>query len=217
MFDAHPEVAMSICSAAVVDSQGIEIDHWHTTGRPVVYDRHIGIQMFLYYGCVAGNLSTVCARRSSLDEIGGFNESFRMAGDYDMWVRVCARGRLADFQKRLIRMREHGSRLSRSAGAGVVFVRENRQIRRHLMTLLPQHLRARARRYIYLRQNVLDTNEFMTSVRHGRLKEVCALLRIMGIRDLLAGLVSWLLTVNNHLYRPRPLFVNDVGEVVQPR
>jgi hypothetical protein len=31
------------------------------------------------------------------------------------------------------------------------------------------------------------------------------------------GFPPWLLTVNNHLYRPKPLFLDKISEVVQPR
>jgi hypothetical protein len=46
---------------------------------------------------------------------------------------------------------------------------------------------------------------FMTCLRHGRLREARELMEIMG-SDLLLGLPAWLLTVNNHLYRPKPVY-----------
>ena len=82
-----------------------------------------------------------------------------------------------------------------------------------LLPLVPEEVRTHARRYVYLRQNVLDTHHFMTCLHHGRLKEAWELCGIMGA-DLLAGFPPWLLTVNNHLYRPKPLFVDKVGEAV---
>ena len=32
----------------------------------------------------------------------------------------------------------------------------------------------------------------------------------MGVRALAMGLVHWLLTLNNHLYRPKPIFVREL-------
>lgn len=207
-FEAHPDVVMSICQATVIDEQGSVLGQWKTGGDPILYDPIAAHQLLLYYGCVAGNLSTVCVRRACIDSEGGFDESFRLAGDYDMWVRLCSRGSLADVQKPLVRMREHGDRLSSSRGAGATFVRETRLIRRNLLPLLPERRRSYARRYVYLRQNVLDTHHFMTCLRFGNLREAWELFDIMGA-DLLAGLPLWLLTVNNHLYRPKPVFIRS--------
>ena len=36
------------------------------------------------------------------------------------------------------------------------------------------------------------------------------LIRIMGVRGLVTGLLHWLLTLNNHLYRPKPIFVRGL-------
>lgn len=179
-FNKHSSTVMSICQVVAVNNQGEVVGQWQTGGEPVVYERSIGLQLFLYHGCVAGNLSTVCVRREYIDALGGFNEAFRLSGDYEMWVRLCVEGRLADLQKPLIRMREHRARLSLSPGAGVVFVRENREIRRRLLPLLPESVRSYARRYVYLRQNVLDTHHMVTCLRRGKVREVRDLLRCDG-------------------------------------
>jgi glycosyltransferase involved in cell wall biosynthesis len=211
-FAAHPDATMSMCQATMVDEKGGVLGQWPTGGEPVVYERIIGLQLFLYHGCVPGNLSTVCVRRSAFDHVGGFDESFMVAGDYEMWVRLCSLGRLANLQKPLVKERHHSRRLSWSPGSGVRFVRENRRVRSILMPLLPRQMRPYAKRYVYLRQNVLDTHHFMTCLRHGRLREARELMEIMGA-DLFVGVPTWLLTVNNHFYRPKPLYVEKADEV----
>lgn len=216
-FARTPAAVMSICQATVVDDEGKALGVWQTGGEPVLYEQAIGLELFLYHGCVAGNLSTVCARRDYLLGLGGFNETFRVSGDYEMWVRLCGKGRLADLQKPLVRLTDHSERLSRSRGAGVQFVRENREIRRRLLPQLPEKLRPYARRYVYLRQNVLDAQELVTCLRLGRIKEARELAGILGPRDLLFGLSLWLLTLNNHLYRPKPVYVNPGEQVSTSR
>jgi glycosyltransferase involved in cell wall biosynthesis len=212
-FATHRDALLSMCQATMVDESGAVLGQWPTGGQPVVYSRIIGLQLFLYHGCVPGNLSTVCVRRTAFEQAGGFDESYRVAGDYDMWVRLSLWGCLGDLQKPLVCERHHSQRLSWSSGAGVSVIRENRRIRRMLLPLVPEEVRTYARRYVYLRQNVLDTHHFMTCLHQGRLKEAWELCGIMGT-DLLAGFPPWLLTVNNHLYRPKPLFVDKVGEAV---
>src|SRR5439155_16416347 len=132
-FESHDEVVLSICQVSVIDALGQEIGEWKTGPGPIVMKPGLSLQRFLYYGCIAGNLSTVCVRRGCLDEVGGFDESFRVAGDYEMWVRVCQRGYLVDRQQKLVRMRSHPRRLSLAPGAGVDFVRENRRVRARLL------------------------------------------------------------------------------------
>jgi hypothetical protein len=195
----------------MVDERGVILGQWPTGGEPVVYERIIGLHLFLYHGCIPGNLSSVCARRIAFEQSGGFDESFRLAGDFDMWVRVCMRGCIGDLQKLLFWEREHGQRETHSHKAGVTFIRENRRVRRTLLSLVPEQVRSYAKRYVYLRQNVLDTHHFMTCLRHGRLREARELMEIMG-SDLLLGLPAWLLTVNNHLYRPKPFYVDEAAE-----
>lgn len=206
--NAHPEAAFSICSATEIDSAGEVVGAWYTTGVPVINSTRRSQELFLYHGCIAGNLSTVCARLNFVLDAGGFDETFKMAGDYDLWVRLCRYGALLDHQRTLIRMRSHAARLSRSAGAGVMFVRENRRIRQYLLTLLDEPARLSARQYTYWRQNVLDTNQFIRCALGWHWKECRELISAMGFADLSVGFCLWLVTGNNHFYRPKPKFLS---------
>jgi glycosyltransferase involved in cell wall biosynthesis len=209
-FENHPEAMMSMCQAEMFDDEGHILGRWPSGGQPVVYERATALQLFLYHGCAPGNLSAVCVKREAFELVGGFDETFEIAADYEMWVRICAhpKGSIGDLQKCVFRERHHGGRVSFAGGAGVSFVRENRRIRQILLPLLPASVRAHAKRYVYLRPNVLDTHHFFACLRHGRLQEALELIRIMG-SDLMVGVPLWLLTVNNHLYRPQPVFANE--------
>jgi hypothetical protein len=203
-FQGHPDVVMAICSVHIIDDQNRVIGEYGA--GPSIFKPGICLQLLLYYGCIAGNLSTVSARRSAIERAKGFDESFRMAGDYEMWVRLCQLGNVADRYERLVKIREHSGRLSHVAGGGVQSLAEGRRIRAQILNLLPEHIRGRALRYVYLRQNVLEAHHFVRRFTAGSFDECGRLIRIMGLRDLVAGLIMWLVTVNNHLYRPRPVF-----------
>ena len=47
--------------------------------------------------CVA--TSSVTVRRNVLEEIGGFNERYWIAEDFDLWLRICERHRIAFIDK----------------------------------------------------------------------------------------------------------------------
>lgn len=56
--------------------------------------------------------STVLARREVLDSVGGFDEGFRGPEDYDLWLRVAGRSRLARIAAPLCRYRHRPGSLS---------------------------------------------------------------------------------------------------------
>jgi hypothetical protein len=203
-FVNHPDVVMSICSVHLIDDQNRIIGEWGA--GPSIFTPKICLQLLLYHGCIAGNLSTVSARRSAIEQVKGFDDSFRMAGDHEMWVRLCQLGNVADRYERLIKVREHPGRFSHVAGGGVQFIAEGRRVRGQILNLLPESIRGRAQRYVYLRHNVLETHHFIRRLLAGSFGECATIIKIMGFRDLTAGLIMWLLTLNNHLYQPRPVF-----------
>jgi len=207
-FESHPEVVMSICSYHFMnDESHVIAEHKNI---PYIVDPERCLQMLFYHGCIAGNLSTVSARRPSLEQAGRFDERFRLAGDYEMWVRLCQFGNVAERCDRLIRLRQHPRQLSKSKDVGVQFIYECRRIRAQILPLLPKSIRLRALKYTAWRQDALDAHYFVRCLVVADFDKCLRLIRIMGVRDLVMGLVHWLLTLNNHLYRPKPIFVRDL-------
>jgi glycosyltransferase involved in cell wall biosynthesis len=205
-FEHNPDVVMSVCRAHAIDGQDRIIGDWGPDELENVMRPQQSLELLAYHGCFPGNLSAVAARRASIEKSGPFNEAFRVAGDYEMWVRLCQVGNVADLRKKLIRVRDHLARLSRSNYAGVQFVEENRRITRQILYLLPEGTRRKVISYTYWRQNVLDTHHFIRCLTAGRFAECSSLFKIIGARDFAAGMLAWLITANNHLYRPRPVF-----------
>lgn len=65
--------------------------------------RRIPLEEFANHNPVA--TSTVLARRSVLDEVGGFDAAFRGPEDYDLWMRIAARYPIASMTAPLARYR----------------------------------------------------------------------------------------------------------------
>ena len=106
--EGHPGVVLSICQARGIDEHGKAIREWpRSSDGPILYSSAISLQLLLYHGCIAGNLSTMCVRRALVQELGGFDETYRLAGDYDLLVRLCQRGPIVDLQKTLVKVRSH--------------------------------------------------------------------------------------------------------------
>lgn len=208
---AHPEVPMSFSKARKVDERGVEIARDELDDLPDVLSPSMTWQQFLYHGCIPGNLSTVCARREAVARAGGFDTTFALAGDYDLWVRLCADGPLGVVRKHLVRLRRHPGQLSRSSGAGVQFVRENRRVRAGLWPRVPLAQRRRARTYLVARHATLDVHYMMRCLLQGRPAAAGEVARALGPGDSLGGLLFWVATVNNRLYRPRAPFAEAVA------
>src|SRR5271157_1879264 len=208
VFAEHPDVTVSFCKAFLIDAHGRTTGATGVKGESKRLEPRVALQLFYYYGCFADNLSTVAVRRDVAVALGGFDVSFRVGGDYDMWVRVCAQGgSLAIIQERLVRLRDHSRRLSADPASGVYGIAEDRRIRAVLLDFLPGEIRTWARWYMFLRQNVLNTHHCLHCLVRGRVADVAAIVKIMGVRDLLLGLLGWIVTGMNRLWQPRPRFL----------
>lgn len=208
-FARHPSVGMTYCKYIEIDEEGEEIARTRLRDLPAVVEPRSSLQLLYYYGCLPGNISTVCVRRECFEEVGLFDETFRAAGDHEMWVRICQQRDLGIVHRYLVRLRSHPGQLSRSPSSGAAFISEGRRIRQMLLPLLPAEIRAAAKRFSMLRHNVYDTHLVVRRLMAGRFRDTADMVGVFGVRDLSLGLLFWLLTVNNHLYRPRPRIVLD--------
>ena len=86
-------------------------------------------------------------------------------------------------------------------------MRENRRIRAVLTPLLPRNILGPVARYNGWRHDVFDAHHFVRCLLAGRFGQCAEIARIMGGRNLTAGLVRWLLSGNNRLYKPAAVIV----------
>ena len=104
----HPDV---VC----VGSATLEIDE---AGRELVvtaYPLHDEeIQECLLKGCSTLFHPTAMIRREAVISVGGYREEMKHGEDYDLWLRLGERGRLANLEEVLLRYRIHpGSKTER--------------------------------------------------------------------------------------------------------
>lgn len=207
--EKHSEVGMFFCKTIRIDENGSEIGKCILGDLPDTISSLECLQHFFYYGCIPGNLSTVCVRKESFDEMGIFSESYRVAGDYEMWSRICREKNLGVIHKHLVRLRSHSNQMSRISHNGACFVEECRKIRSTLLPLLPEEIQAYAKYYSILRYCVLDVHYAMRCVLTGRFKDFVRVARSIGLLSYFPlGILCWLLTVNNHIFRPSPKYAD---------
>jgi hypothetical protein len=101
--DAHPSVAMVGAALITIDSTGHRgsIVRFPTDSRVI----HSTLP---HHNCIAH--PTAMLRRSALDEVGGYR--FDCVEDYDLWLRLSERFKLANLSEPLVLYRIHAGQLS---------------------------------------------------------------------------------------------------------
>jgi glycosyltransferase involved in cell wall biosynthesis len=107
--DRHADVALLGSWYRIIDEQGRE------TGRRWVPGGHHEIRWMLGF-CNAFAHSAVMIRRAALDTVGLYDESLGYAMDYDLWVRIADRMRVANYERFLLRWRTSSSSLTSALG-----------------------------------------------------------------------------------------------------
>ena len=114
ILEGHPDVVLVYTDSTYFDG---------ATGRDVGRHR----ERFAHpHGRVLGRLleagnfihsPTPLVRRTTLEDVGGFDPTLRSSEDWDLWVRIAARGEIAYIDEPLARYRLHGAQASRNVDA----------------------------------------------------------------------------------------------------
>lgn len=205
-FSAHPEIGMAFCKSFTMDTSGEIITKSALNDLPAMLKPAFSRQCFFCFGCMPSNLSSVSIRKQSFEDMGSFDESYQVSGDYEMWARICARKDLGIIHKHLVGIRVHKEQLSRKRESGIHSILENRKIRASLFPTLPEVMQLRAKRYVALRQNVLEIHYVLRTLLSGRFSDFLTITKNIEKKELCLSLLYWLVTVNNHIYKPKPDF-----------
>jgi glycosyltransferase involved in cell wall biosynthesis len=128
---ARPELALVGSQARVVDAQG------HDRGDVLLPLETAGLSWARYFQNPLVHSAVMFRASVVRDELGGYDESWAVGQDYELWTRLLARGfEAANLPERLVRWRRsEGSVTSRRAKEGADAVR--RVLVRELAALLP--------------------------------------------------------------------------------
>lgn len=104
--DAHPECLMVGCALLRIDADG------DLLCEEALPESHEEIEARLLRGLGAIGHPAALIRRQSLVEVGGYREAYYGADDYDLWLRLAERGRLANLPDALLKYRVHAVNFS---------------------------------------------------------------------------------------------------------
>lgn len=93
--DEHADIGVVGAWAKVVDDSGVEVDRfdWETDARIVKKN-------LIKWNNIIHSLAMM--RRSVIDKVGGYDESFQYAQDYDLWLRIAVANKLCNLPEFLL-------------------------------------------------------------------------------------------------------------------
>jgi glycosyltransferase involved in cell wall biosynthesis len=96
--DDHSEVALVGTQVVWVDALGQPVRRFeYPTEHDAIRERLKGKNSFAH--------GSVMIRREALDRVGGYREAFRLAQDYDLWLRLAGQYQVANLPETLYKMR----------------------------------------------------------------------------------------------------------------
>jgi len=198
----YPEVGMSYCAYDIIDDKGNVIWQAPHFPTPNVVSPALAAQIMFYHGSITGNIANVTLKKSVIEEVGSFKDDMRIAGDFEMWVRVSERFPIGFLHQPLIYLRSHKGQFSRQAASYVTCISEEHTVYATLLKRLPISEMEYAKKYDR-RHRYLQYIHFM--FRHlllGHFKTAFASYKAIRQIDnplILMGL--WILTADQRLFR----------------
>jgi len=100
----HPEIGMAYGQAYTIDEQGVRLNSGRAFGAPVSESAFEDILVLNPVPAL-----TAVVRRSCLNDVGLFDESFIGAADWDLWLRIAHRWSIVCVEEPLALYRVHDS------------------------------------------------------------------------------------------------------------
>ena len=206
-FPAADRVGMIYCQYDVIDESGTVIVPAPNDITPEVITPELAAQIMFHHSSITGNIANVTLRRDVIERVGLFREDMRVAGDFEMWVRISREHSIGFVRQPLLLLRRHKSQFSQRTGVNVLFMRECRPIFDELMTRLPPEARTHAEKYRRRHHLVLDAHYMLRSFVRGQFKIAADAYREIAQSDRPWVIVALLLlTADGRLFRPTPKY-----------
>ena len=108
----YPQVGFSYTDRHFIDADGTYLNLGKIDETPELISPALHARIAFITGSIAGNIANVTINRTALDEVGLFNETMKISGDFEMWVRLAKERPVGFVKLPLIRLRIHKEQLS---------------------------------------------------------------------------------------------------------
>lgn len=142
LLDSHPHVGIAYCQSRTIDAEDkagetmrwwtddLDTQHWRQDFVAAGPDE---CRRFLSLKCTLPNASAVLLRRSVLEQVGGADETMRLAGDWMTYIKMLLVSDLAFVAEPLNFFRTHSASVRHTLRADVRPVEEGYEVLRFLL------------------------------------------------------------------------------------
>jgi glycosyltransferase involved in cell wall biosynthesis len=109
----NPEVAFSFSSNYRINEHDEIVREGPDNGKWIVMQPEDSVPLFLAFGCIPSNISSVTLNREIIIQEGLFNNNLKFVGDFEMWVRLSAKYPFGKIASRLVKIRNHQEQASK--------------------------------------------------------------------------------------------------------
>lgn len=108
----HPQIGFSYSERDFINGEGTFLGKRGLDNTPEIISPQLHSKIAFITGSIAGNIANVAINKSVLDKVGLFNETMKISGDFEMWVRLAQNHPVGFIKKPLVQFRNHKEQLS---------------------------------------------------------------------------------------------------------
>jgi hypothetical protein len=149
----YPQIGFSYTDRKYIDADGLLLDINKHDETPELISPELHAQIAFITGSIAGNIANVTLSRAVLDEVGLFNETMKISGDFEMWVRLAKNHPIGFIKIPLIKLRNHSGQLSGQEKYFIYHLKEDIEAYRILFGYITSQQQANGR--VILRKSKL--------------------------------------------------------------
>jgi glycosyltransferase involved in cell wall biosynthesis len=122
------DIGLVYSSCALINEAGVQFDVRDDEGTPVIIDHPTYLEISALHGALPLSVSCIMVRRAHLDRAGGFDPSYRVAGDLEFVNRIAAYGPIARNRTVNLKIRIHQASVTRGKDTPLAFMEEEARL-----------------------------------------------------------------------------------------
>lgn len=198
----YSQIGFSYSGRDIIDVNGKIVSLNTNDATPEIISRSLHTSIAFFTGSIAGNISNVTISKKAIENVGTFNESMKISGDFDMWVRIAEKYPVGFIRKHLIQLRNHTLQLSRQQKYYLNHLQEDVKVYRYLAGYITEAERKEGKTIMRNHKLLFYYTLMMKAFLRGSFKSGFAFLNALRRFDNI-GMLSLYFLKNRVLYKNR--------------
>ena len=212
--ERNPDVAFSFSSNYRINEDDEIVRKGPDNGKWIVVSPEDSIALFIAFGCIPSNISSVTLKREVIVFEGLFREDLQFVGDFEMWVRLSAKYPFGKISSRLVKIRNHEGQASRNPEMLIKKLAETIEIHKKQIELLSDAKKKSGKRIInwihqphfaYVALRFFRTGNLYKGFQYLRHLQKMGRLPLLLSRSFILSIINLFQLkeqLKNHIYRP---------------